>query len=58
MARPFETSQKVETMRLKAQHLADYLNSEIEISEDGSVDDPYLNDLVHDIEELHEQITP
>ena len=58
MPRPFETSQRVETLKLKAKQLTEYLNSEVEVTEDGFVDEPYLNELVDDIKELHDQITP
>ena len=50
--------QKVETLKLKARHLADYLDSQVEITEDGFVDEPYFNELVYEIKDLHDQITP
>lgn len=52
------TAQKVETLKLKAQQLCDYLNSQAEVTSDGYVDDPYLNDLVQDITRLHDSIIP
>ena len=58
MRNAFITAQAVETLKLKAQQLADYLNSQSEVTEDGYVDDPYVNALVLDITQLHDSIIP
>jgi len=58
MPHPFEANQQLETLKLKIQHLADYLDSQVEIDADGYIDEPYFNTLVYDIKELHDQLTP
>ena len=49
-------TQKLEELRLKVKHLSEYLD-QAEI-DDGYIDDPDFNSIVHDIEELHDTITP
>ena len=49
-------TQKLEELKLKVKHLSEYLD-QAEI-DDGYIDDPAFNSIVHDIEELHDTITP
>lgn len=56
----FVAKQKLETLRLKVKHLTEYLQSDkVEPCEhDGYIDDPYLNELVRDVHDLHDSISP
>ena len=56
----FVAKQRLETFRLKVKHLTEYLNAEkVEpCDHDGYIDDPYLNELVRDIHDLHDAMTP
>lgn len=58
MPTQFIATQKLEELRLKVKHLAEYLDSEVKIENDGYVDDPDLNFIVQDIKMLHDEITP
>ena len=52
------TTQTLEELKLKAKHLSEYLEQVTIEAGDRYIDDPDFNDIVHDIDELHDKITP
>ena len=58
MPTTFVTNQKLEVLKLRVKHLAEYLDSEAEIEDDGYIDDPQLSFIMQDITSLHNEITP
>ena len=53
----FQTKQRLSTLRLKANQLTQYIDS-LEELEEEVIDDPYLTELVFDIQQLHKKLTP
>ena len=53
----FKAKQKLQTLSLKSRHLTAYIDQMQEL-DDHIIDDPYFNDLVMDIKELHKELTP
>ena len=53
----FKARQKLQTLSLKSRHLTAYIEQMQEL-EDHIIDDPYFNDLVSDITDLHNELTP
>ena len=61
MKDPFVTQQKLEVLKLKVKQLGEYLQTDNKVepcAHDGYIDDPYLNELICDIHDLHDSISP